>query len=52
MLDEQVDEFQAANYEGQEQIVQDILKTFKSTWTHDIDFHEAAITTIHTLFAL
>jgi metal-responsive CopG/Arc/MetJ family transcriptional regulator len=52
MLDEQVDEFQAANYESREQIVQDILESFESTWTHDIDFHEAAVTTVCTLFAL
>jgi len=52
MLDEQVNEFQAANYESREQIVQDILESFESTWTHNIDFHEAAVTTVCTLFAL
>jgi len=52
MLDEQVNEFQAANYESQEQIVQDILESFESTWTYNIEFHEAAITTVHILFAL
>ncbi len=46
-LNEHVDEFQAADYEAQEEIVEDFLSSFKSTCSQHIRFDMVIIKTVH-----
>jgi len=50
-LDKHINEFQTANYESWEQIVEDIFQSFESTWANGIEFYEEAVITVHVPFA-
>ena len=51
MLDGRFDEFKAAGYRRQEQIVEDILGSFESTWARDFEFNEKFVAAVRVPFS-
>jgi hypothetical protein len=50
-LDEYIDEFRAADYEAREEIVEDILGSFKSACSRRIRFDTVIVKTVRALSA-
>ena len=51
MLDRRFDEFRAADYRRQEQIVEDLLRNFESTWARDFEFNEKFVAAVRFPFS-